>query len=128
MGPDDISAGEVNDILQDNGFNGTGRWSDDDNIIPSRQAQQALAYAPFLSFLGEYDASGSSAGLDFPVFDDGFQAGIPGNGEFEVLWMNPRTGDVTEGATLQGGDSQDIGDPPSQSNQDWAVVVTATGG
>ena len=53
---------------------------------------------------------------------------LPGNGEFEVLWMNPRTGDVTEGATLQGGDSQDIGDPPSQSNQDWAVVVYATGG
>jgi|GEM_PF-1411995 len=76
VGPDDISAGEVNDILQDNGFNGTGRWSDDDNIIPSRQAQQALAYAPFLSFLGEYDASGSSAGLDFPVFDDEFQAGM----------------------------------------------------
>ena len=74
--PDNLNANEIYDLLLDNGFNGTGRWSEDDNIIPSRQISQPLAYTPTLNFAGSYDARGSSEDLDFPVFDDEFEAHV----------------------------------------------------
>jgi len=73
---DSLNANEIYDLLFENGFNGTGRWSDRDLIVPALQDEQPLIYHPTFSFLGEYDKPGSSADLYFPVFDDEFQAHV----------------------------------------------------
>ncbi|MGJ8680558.1 DUF5060 domain-containing protein [Paraglaciecola sp.] len=46
---------------------------------------------------------------------------------FKVLWYNPRTGKKTEGRTLQGDNKvQNIGMPPTETDQDWAAIVVAS--
>lgn len=47
---------------------------------------------------------------------------------YEVLWFNPRTGQKTDGGTLQGPGVQFTGSPPSETSQDWAVVIHAATG
>ena len=46
-------------------------------------------------------------------------------GEYEQRWYNPRTGRY-EGETtiVRGGGRVDLGSPPAEPEQDWAVLVT----
>ena len=47
-------------------------------------------------------------------------------GEFDVTWYNPRTGgDLQQGsiASVSGGGTAELGSPPSQSDQDWLVML-----
>jgi len=50
---------------------------------------------------------------------------LPNNRRYDVMWFNPRTGNLSSGAEIQGPGVQNIGTPPSQSSQDWAAVVVA---
>ena len=48
------------------------------------------------------------------------------DGEFTIQWFNPRTGvDLIDGsvASIQGGGPVDLGQPPSESDEDWLVVI-----
>lgn len=54
---------------------------------------------------------------------------LPNNHSYEVKWFNPRTGELSNGDTLQGPGAKSIGNPPSQVLEDWVVIVVAkTGG
>lgn len=53
---------------------------------------------------------------------------LPDNKSYAVLWFNPRTGERTVGTTLQGPGNQFVGNPPTESSQDWAIVISATDG
>lgn len=47
-------------------------------------------------------------------------------GSYEVLWFDPRNGgDLQKGSVLQieGGRVSNIGNPPSQQNGDWAILI-----
>ena len=49
------------------------------------------------------------------------------DGTFEVTWFNPRTGEgplIGAVTTVQGGSQVSLGNPPSNTNQDWVVSVT----
>ena len=48
------------------------------------------------------------------------------NGSFDVLWYNPRKGGALKKGSvgrIHGGESRSLGNPPSESTQDWAVLV-----
>ena len=68
---DDLSPDEIHELLIDNGFNGTGNWSDEGVIESSRQEQTPLAYTPRFSFLAEYRRDRNPR-IEMPVFDDEF--------------------------------------------------------
>ncbi|MEO0574498.1 MAG: Ig-like domain-containing protein [Pseudomonadota bacterium] len=55
----------------------------------------------------------------------GTDINLPDNASYDVLWFNPRTGTQMAGNTLQGQGNQFVGMPPSDSSEDWAVVVTS---
>lgn len=48
---------------------------------------------------------------------------LAGDNSYNVLWFNPRTGESTEGTPVIS--DQNLGNPPSDINQDWAAVLTA---
>ncbi|MEO0794388.1 MAG: DUF5060 domain-containing protein [Verrucomicrobiota bacterium] len=49
-------------------------------------------------------------------------------GAFTVKWYNPRTGGaLINGSSITGGASRTIGPPPSQSSQDWVVLIEGNG-
>lgn len=51
-------------------------------------------------------------------------------GSYSVSWYNPRTGgepQQTEVTTVEGGEVRSLGNPPSESEKDWAVLVKAGG-
>jgi len=48
------------------------------------------------------------------------------DGEFQVHWYNARIGgDLQSGSvkTVSGGGSVEIGQPPADADQDWAVLL-----
>lgn len=49
---------------------------------------------------------------------------LPNNATYRALWFNPRTGQQTDGGTFVGPGNRSIGNPPSQTNSDWAVLIT----
>lgn len=52
------------------------------------------------------------------------------NGNFTVRWFNPRDGGVLQVGTVDtvsGGGSVSIGNAPSQTGEDWAVLVSKSG-
>lgn len=50
---------------------------------------------------------------------------LPDNATYSVQWYNPRTGIFTQGAvSTVTGPMADLGAPPSNTNQDWAILVT----
>ncbi len=51
---------------------------------------------------------------------------LPNNDSYNVLWMNPRTGVYTNGGSPQGVGFQSVGNPPSETNEDWVLVVYNT--
>jgi hypothetical protein len=47
-------------------------------------------------------------------------------GDFTVKWFNTRTeGDLSDGSTTKvaGGDRVSLGAPPSDTNEDWLVII-----
>ncbi|MEL7025076.1 MAG: DUF5060 domain-containing protein [Pseudomonadota bacterium] len=52
---------------------------------------------------------------------------LPDTRQWNVQWFNPRSGAVVDGNTLQGAGMTNLGNPPSETNSDWAVVITAEG-
>jgi hypothetical protein len=49
-------------------------------------------------------------------------------GEFTVQWFNPRQGGSPQSGRVQqvsGGGTRPLGDPPSDPDQDWLVIVRA---
>ncbi len=47
---------------------------------------------------------------------------------FSVQWFNTRTGDLVNGSNITGGSANtSLGNPPSDTNEDWAVVLRSTG-
>ena len=47
-------------------------------------------------------------------------------GSFKVKWFNPRTGgalQTTDIAKVKGGRVVELGNPPSDDNEDWLVVI-----
>jgi len=57
----------------------------------------------------------------------GTDVDLPNASSYEVTWFNPRSGARHSGTTLQGPGLQFIGMPPSESVDDWAVIVSAEG-
>ena len=49
---------------------------------------------------------------------------LPDRSNYNVLWFNPRTGETSNGGVITGPGEQNIGTPPSQTNQDWVVVIS----
>ena len=47
---------------------------------------------------------------------------LVGNDDYDVTWFNPRTGETTDGGSVEPNGRLDS--PPSQQNQNWAVVLT----
>ena len=47
---------------------------------------------------------------------------LVGNDDYDVTWFNPRTGETTDGGSVAPNGRLDS--PPSQQNQNWAVVLT----
>ncbi|MEM9657047.1 MAG: hypothetical protein AAF961_01680 [Planctomycetota bacterium] len=58
----------------------------------------------------------------------GTDVNLPNAAAYDVRWYNPRSGQQQSGATLMGPGVQFIGTPPLEAAQDWAVVVSASGG
>lgn len=54
---------------------------------------------------------------------DNASLNLAGNGNYDVQWFNPRTGQTTDGGSVSS--KGFLGDPPSQVNQDWAVILLA---
>lgn len=51
---------------------------------------------------------------------------LPDNNTYDIFWYNPRTGgelQIGSIARIAGAGAQSIGNPPSDNNQDWAVLV-----
>ncbi|BEU05036.1 hypothetical protein OAG1_38360 [Agarivorans sp. OAG1] len=46
------------------------------------------------------------------------------NHVYQVYWYNPRSGVLSKGLSLTGGAKLNIGTAPSQTNQDWVVLIT----
>ena len=44
---------------------------------------------------------------------------------YAVQWFNPRTGETVEGDSIAGPGSPSIGNPPSETGSDWALLLTA---
>ena len=47
-------------------------------------------------------------------------------GEFTVLWFNPRKGGKLQAGSVQqvaGGDAVEIGQPPADRGEDWVVLL-----
>jgi hypothetical protein len=75
-------------------------------------AKAGSVYAVYLS-----DASGS------PRLD------LSGtSGSFTQRWFDPRTGEVSDAVTVTGGGTIELGSPPSQSSEDWVVLIKGSGG
>lgn len=95
------------DVLQqDNGID-LQDLSSDNTVVNSGSAwvlsQTGQNYVVFLH-------SGGSVNVD-----------LAGNGAYEVLWFNPRTGQSSDGGIVQSGGSLT---PPSNVSEDWAVLLT----
>ncbi|MEO1595646.1 MAG: DUF5060 domain-containing protein [Pseudomonadota bacterium] len=71
--------------------------------------------------------SGSDTHLVFLREGGTTEINLPDARAYTVQWFNPRSGELTTGDVLQGPGNQNIGTAPSQSAEDWAVVVDATG-
>ena len=56
---------------------------------------------------------------------DGVTLELSTGGEYSVQWYNPRTGAYSNGeiTAVTGPGSIDLGAPPSETNQDWAIIV-----
>lgn len=52
---------------------------------------------------------------------------LPDDKAYRANWFNPRTGELTSGGTPQGNGDQSIGNPPSETTQDWVVILTPEG-
>ena len=48
---------------------------------------------------------------------------LPDSSRYQVRWMNPRTGVYTNGSAITGSGAKSIGNPPTETTQDWVVVV-----
>ena len=48
-------------------------------------------------------------------------------GEFEQMWYNPRTGEAGQFKDVSGVGDFNTGNPPSDPNEDWAVLVRKKG-
>jgi len=48
---------------------------------------------------------------------------LAGNRNYDVQWFNPRTGQSFDGGSVSPGGF--LGDPPSDQNEDWAVILIA---
>ena len=48
---------------------------------------------------------------------------LTGSGTYKVKWFNPRTGQITSRPDVSAGGTRNLGAPPSETTQDWAVVV-----
>ena len=51
---------------------------------------------------------------------------LPNDDAYQVHWFNPRSGDFSQGNLITGSGNQSIGNAPSQTSQDWAVLVVNT--
>ena len=47
---------------------------------------------------------------------------LASNNDYDVQWFNPRTGESIDGGSVSSDGS--LGNPPSQQNEDWAVILT----
>ncbi len=52
------------------------------------------------------------------------QLNLAAGSNYNLLWFNPRTGQSTPGGTVA--HNGNTGQPPSQTNQDWVVLLTAS--
>lgn len=50
------------------------------------------------------------------------------SGSFTTRWFNPRSGAVSNGNNLTGGSTVSLGSPPSETTQDWIVLVRSSSG
>lgn len=81
----------------------------------------ALA-APDLAYAVYNDRNGGPLSLDL--------SGSAADTVFDVTWFNPLTGATSAGGVTEvnGGGTVDLGNSPTASDQDWAVVLRARGG
>ncbi|WP_370979531.1 carbohydrate-binding protein [Agaribacterium sp. ZY112] len=49
---------------------------------------------------------------------------LSGSGTYKTTWFNPRTGEKSLGNTLTAPGNVNVGNPPSQTGQDWVVVIS----
>jgi hypothetical protein len=96
------------------------RMENADELVNSQDdhwclAEQGLVYA--ISFPGGMGGRVAARNLDL--------TGAPGI--FDVRWYNPRTGggglEVGSVSTVTGGESVNLGEPPSTTNEDWIAHV-----
>jgi len=66
-----------------------------------------------------YLSEGGNAELDLENYNQNYQ----------LQWFNPRTGgDLIPGPIITGPGLQELGNPPSEINQDWVALLTPTDG
>ena len=53
----------------------------------------------------------------------GAEIELPSDGTFEVNWYRPDTGDQIAGNPVTGPGRQSLGEPPSDTTQDWVIIV-----
>ncbi len=49
---------------------------------------------------------------------------LAGNGNYEAVWFNPRSGATINGGIVSA--NGNLGNPPSEASQDWAIILTAS--
>jgi Domain of unknown function (DUF5060)/Putative collagen-binding domain of a collagenase len=95
----------IGDMVNANGLVGNAK-NDNSKYCLAKKNQTYLVYLP----------NGGTTELDL----------TEANGDFKVLWFNPRSGGAlltSDIKQVRGGSSTKIGQPPTDSDQDWAIVV-----
>jgi Domain of unknown function (DUF5060)/PKD domain len=110
----------------------------------SRHVRDFVLRLPLLSAESSMTIVTSTTGEDFTMYKDGDIYGIYNNkvgtgmtlnltnkvGNFTVQWFDPRNGGALQNGTvttISGGGNRVLGNPPKDTNMDWAVLVTRVG-
>jgi Domain of unknown function (DUF5060)/Cna protein B-type domain len=110
----------------------------------SRHVRDFVLRLPVLIAKSSMDIVTSTTGDDFTMYKDGDIYGIYNTkvgtgmtldltgktGNFTVQWFDPRSGGALQNGTvtnIAGGSKQALGNPPKDTNMDWAVLVTRVG-
>ena len=132
-------------IQKDGGGHGFDQRIEDFTIMQnafnwSGHARTFLGDLPLLEMSSSMGIVNSTTGTDYAlvksgeiyaIFNDrvgtGMSLDLRGiSGDFSVQWFDPRNGGLLQAGTvttISGGDWRALGDPPSELNQDWAVLV-----
>jgi Domain of unknown function (DUF5060)/Cna protein B-type domain len=106
----------------------------------SRNVREFLYQLPLLSAKSSMDIVTSANGDDFTLYKDGEIYGIYNaevgtgmtldltakTGDYTVKWFDPRAGGALQDGTvttITGGGKRALGNPPKDTNMDWAVLV-----